>query len=188
MSRLCTVLGVVMALMLGLTLHVKPSSALPLPGRLQVPEMGTSDLKVDVARRYYPRWRGGGGGYRNYAYRGNRYHGYRGNRYYGYRGNRYYGYRGPRYYAGRYNWRHYGPRYRYRYPGYNYYYGGYWYGFPWWSLGYGYYNGYGSGYGYRGGADDHVEWCLARYRSYNPRTDTFLGYDGQRHYCNSPYR
>ncbi|WP_417681331.1 BA14K family protein [Roseibium sp.] len=34
----------------------------------------------------------------------------------------------------------------------------------------------------------HVRWCLNRYRSYNPRTDQYLGYDGYYHYCRSPYR
>lgn len=29
----------------------------------------------------------------------------------------------------------------------------------------------------------HVARCEARYRSYNPRTDMFLGYDGQYHRC-----
>jgi hypothetical protein len=33
-----------------------------------------------------------------------------------------------------------------------------------------------------------VHWCLNRYRSYDPSSDTFLGYDGYRHRCNSPYR
>lgn len=54
--------------------------------------------------------------------------------------------------------------------------------------------GYGhgwSGYGghyvepYQGGS--HVDWCLNRYRSYNPSTDTFRGYDGYDHSCISPY-
>lgn len=31
---------------------------------------------------------------------------------------------------------------------------------------------------------NHVDACEARYRSYNPRTDMFLGYDGQYHRCN----
>ena len=31
---------------------------------------------------------------------------------------------------------------------------------------------------------DHVSVCLARYKSYDPRSDTFLGYDGYRHRCN----
>lgn len=31
--------------------------------------------------------------------------------------------------------------------------------------------------------DDHVEWCLSRYRSYDPRSDTFVGRDGRRHRC-----
>jgi hypothetical protein len=29
----------------------------------------------------------------------------------------------------------------------------------------------------------HVARCEARYRSYDPASDTFLGYDGERHYC-----
>ena len=86
------------------------------------------------------------------------------------------------------NW--YGPRYRYRYPGYNYYYGGFWYPWPWWSnvwnfeIGdnYGYYGG-----GYRNVGSRHVAWCQGRYRSYNVRTNTYTGYDGRQHRCNSPY-
>ena len=159
---------------------------------------GTSSLITDVsARRYYPRYRHGGSGYSNHGYRnyGHQYHGYRnyGHQYHGYRnsGYRHYGYR-DRYY-GRYNWRHYGHRYAYRYPGYNYFNGGFWYASPWWSLGYAndyndyYDDSYDAGYdgGYGGGS--HVEWCLNRYRSYNPRTNTFMGYDGRRHYCRSPY-
>ena len=37
-----------------------------------------------------------------------------------------------------------------------------------------------------GGSDweDHVAACEAKYRSYNPRTDMFLGYDGDYHRCN----
>lgn len=37
-------------------------------------------------------------------------------------------------------------------------------------------------------SNSHVQWCLNRYRSYNPRTDQYLGYDGRYHYCRSPYR
>ncbi len=37
------------------------------------------------------------------------------------------------------------------------------------------------------GQSDHVNWCYRRYRSYNARTDTYTGYDGRQHYCNSPY-
>jgi len=29
----------------------------------------------------------------------------------------------------------------------------------------------------------HVERCDARYRSYDHRTDTFVGYDCDEHYC-----
>lgn len=97
---------------------------------------------------------------------------------------------GKRYYhrKGHHHWRYdrhrYGHRYRHRRHGYGYYYGGWWYARPWWR-----------GpvvvapvpvrprYGSR-----HVRWCLNHYRSYNPRTDSFLGYDGYYHRCRSPYR
>jgi hypothetical protein len=80
------------------------------------------------------------------------------------------------------------------------------------SQGYGYGRGYGyGGYGYGGGyyggtpyygtaygavpyddGDDVVEvapgggdvnYCIQTYKSYNPRTGTYLGYDGLRHAC-----
>jgi hypothetical protein len=34
-----------------------------------------------------------------------------------------------------------------------------------------------------GAGSSHVAACEARYRSYDHRTDTLMGYDGQRHYC-----
>lgn len=36
---------------------------------------------------------------------------------------------------------------------------------------------------YRGGYS-HVDACFARYRSYDPRSDTFIGYDGNAYRCN----
>lgn len=36
------------------------------------------------------------------------------------------------------------------------------------------------------GASVHIEWCLARYRSYNPDTNMYLGYDGSYHRCRGP--
>ncbi|MBL8907417.1 MAG: BA14K family protein [Rhizobiales bacterium] len=36
------------------------------------------------------------------------------------------------------------------------------------------------------GASAHIEWCLARYRSYNPDTNMYLGYDGNYHRCRGP--
>ena len=54
------------------------------------------------------------------------------------------------------------------------------------------YNGYGNGYGNSYGAyngygsgSGHVRDCLNRYRTYNPRTDMFRGYDGYLHRCRS---
>ena len=32
----------------------------------------------------------------------------------------------------------------------------------------------------------HVRWCLERYRSYNPATDTYVNYDGERRRCVGP--
>ena len=92
-----------------------------------------------------------------------------------------------------YNKRWHGDRYRYRHGGYRHYRNGWYYASPWWIAAplvagaviaprvddNGYYgNDYGGG---------HVQYCLDRYRSYDPRTNTFLGYDGYRRECNSPY-
>ncbi len=85
-------------------------------------------------------------------------------------------YRGQRHFRPR---RH-GPRFRHRRGGNRYYYGGWWYATPWWQLdvpGPVYYDD-----------SDHVRWCLNRYKSYNPRTNRFLGFDGIYHRCRSPYR
>ncbi|MGF7161964.1 hypothetical protein FHS85_003607 [Rhodoligotrophos appendicifer] len=83
----------------------------------------------------------------------------------------------------------YGPRYRYARPGFGHYYGGYYYSAPWW-LGAGAYAAPQPYYApppvvYGGG--NHVQYCMNRYRSYDPRTDTYLGYDGYRHRCVGPY-
>ncbi len=95
--------------------------------------------------------------------------------------------RGRRYSRQYYRSRH-GPRYRRRSGRNRHYYRGYWYAFPWWLpvAGYAYYEPYY--YGPYINYDAHVEWCLRRYRSYNPATDTFRGYDGFDHRCRSPYR
>jgi hypothetical protein len=37
------------------------------------------------------------------------------------------------------------------------------------------------------GGTAHVAWCTARFRSYDPTTDTYRGFDGLRHRCESPY-
>jgi hypothetical protein len=115
-----------------------------------------------------------------------------------YRGNRYIyprrGYsRGRNYGGNRYSYRRHG--YNSYYRGHRYYrHGGRYYGnygWPYYGLGLGFGLGYGGGYdyyddGYYGGGS-HVQWCLNRYRSYDPRTNTYMGYDGYRHRCNSPY-
>ena len=37
------------------------------------------------------------------------------------------------------------------------------------------------------GVSTHFEWCAARYRSYDLRTDSFQPHHGPRRYCRSPY-
>lgn len=94
-----------------------------------------------------------------------------------------------------YNSRMHGQRYRSRHGSYRHYHGGYWYSSPWWhrsgaviALGVAPAYGYGYGYNaYNGGGGDHVQWCYDHYRSYDARSNTFMGYDGYRHECNSPY-
>ena len=33
----------------------------------------------------------------------------------------------------------------------------------------------------------HVKWCKARYKTYNVKTDTFIGKGKKKYRCNSPY-
>ena len=37
--------------------------------------------------------------------------------------------------------------------------------------------------GYPGGGDESVAYCMQTYRSYDPRSGTYLGNDGYRHPC-----
>jgi hypothetical protein len=81
---------------------------------------------------------------------------------------------------------------------------GWGYGYPYygyaggWGLGYGLGYGYGYGYPYyggdayyyddapvvySGGGGDDAGYCAQRFKSYDPRTGTYLGYDGRRHPC-----
>ena len=75
-----------------------------------------------------------------------------------------------------------GNRCRTRFGNCRHYYQGFFYETPWWtfplivgSLASGNYGG------------SHVRWCLAHYRSYNPRTDMWLGYSGTYYRCRSRY-
>ena len=72
---------------------------------------------------------------------------------------------------------------------------GYYYETPWWTLplivGGGIaasraYDDYDDDYEVAV-AGDHVQWCLDRYRSYDPRTNTWVSYSGRVNECNSPY-
>jgi len=63
-------------------------------------------------------------------------------------------------------------------PGYDY---GYDYDYPGYAYGPGY--AYAPTYAYAGGGGGGVGYCEAHFRSYNPSTGTYLGYDGQYHHC-----
>lgn len=79
-------------------------------------------------------------------------------------------------------YRHYhGRRYRHRRHGFGHFYRGWWYPAPWWGPPVVVVPG-----PRRRGR--HVRWCLRRYRSYDPATDEFFGFDGRYHRCRSPYR
>ena len=113
-------------------------------------------------------------------------------------------------------WPH-GNHYRYRHHHHHhhhhyrprYYYRPYW---GWndciWGYGYSPYGCYGSGFyygGYLGGyygdwygngyyprrqhvsSKKHVRWCRNRYKTYNAKTDTFIGKGRKAYRCNSPY-
>jgi hypothetical protein len=57
------------------------------------------------------------------------------------------------------------PYYGYGYPAYGYSY----YGYPNYSYGY--------------GEPRDQAYCISHFRSYDPATETYLGYDGARHFC-----
>jgi hypothetical protein len=88
-------------------------------------------------------------------------------------------YRRPHYRGHHRYYRH--RHFRRRRPGYGYYYGGWWYARPWWMV-----PAPRPAPNY--GGNRHVNWCLSRYRSYNPSTDRYLGFDGRYHRCHSPFR
>jgi len=73
---------------------------------------------------------------------------------------------------------------------------GYYYETPWWTLplivggdiaANNYNDDYDDDYDGGGYGGRHVEWCLDHYRSYNPRTNTWVSYSGNVNQCNSPY-
>lgn len=111
------------------------------------------------------------------------------------------GYRVPRgyYRGGKPRYGHYprGPRYGYypRYPRYGYY-PGYRYrynpgaavaaGVAGLALGAVVGSQARSGYYPARGSADWYAYCARKYRSFDPRSGTYLGYDGRRHYCRVP--
>lgn len=67
------------------------------------------------------------------------------------------------------------------------YYRGYYYETPWWTLPLIIGGAVASSHSHGHGYSRHVEWCEDRYRSYNPRYNTWVSYSGHVHQCVSPY-
>lgn len=105
--------------------------------------------------------------------------GYHGN----YRGNFY---RRPYYNHRPYYWNGYGRRCNGWTSYCRYHYNGYWYSNQWWiapAVGV----GVGIAIAGSSNASRHVAWCENRYRSYNPRNNTWISNSGKVKQCNSPY-
>ena len=90
----------------------------------------------------------------------------------------------------------------YRHGAYIYQHRGWWYTRPWWigtgvgseiDTGYDAYGGCFNDYDLAEGdyadiaSDEHIRWCATHRHSYDPKTDSFLGTDGHRHQCSSPF-
>jgi BA14K-like protein len=76
-----------------------------------------------------------------------------------------------------------------RYGNCRHFYRGRYYETPWWTLPLIVGAGIIATDAYDSGdySSQHVEWCFDRYRSYNPRYNTWVAYSGEVRQCNSPY-
>ncbi len=77
-------------------------------------------------------------------------------------------------------------RYKHRRKHYVHYYGGYWYSWPWWSISLAV-PVYAYSYDRYHEDDLHTAYCLGRYKSYDPYSDTYVAYSGTVRRCRSPY-
>ena len=178
--------GLIALAALGMALFAVPATeALALSVPVQAPAVGSSPSPLMTDVKSGGGYQGGSGYHGGSGYRG----GYRGGS--GYYPHRYHGY----------------PRYNRYYHGYRcnswtrncrHYHNGYWYQNPWWGypavgigigLGAGsyYYDDYYVAPPRRAYGNRHVRWCMDRYRSYNPRTNTWVAYSGRVNQCISPY-
>jgi hypothetical protein len=93
-----------------------------------------------------------------------------------------------------------GSRCEYRRGECRHFYRGFYYETPWWTLPFAVGEGIGSNRHYDededfyddednegGWSNSHIEWCLKRYRSYNPRNNTWVSYSGKVKECISPF-
>ena len=154
-----------------------PASALPRlsPNGLEAADAASPALLTVSSRGGHGRHYGGNRYYRPH-YNGRRYYG--GHRHYGYRHHRYNHYNNWGYW----NRRDYGPRCRTWTSYCRNYYRGWYYANPWWGM-----PMIGAGVVISGGGNRHVAWCEGRYRSYNPRNNTWISNSGKVRQCISPY-
>ena len=82
------------------------------------------------------------------------------------------------------NFRRYCVRYEHRDRRYSHFHCGLWYSYPFWATGVPIYTYDKYDYEFD---DPHVAYCLDKYRSYDPATDTYLAYSGRFRRCRSPY-
>lgn len=95
-----------------------------------------------------------------------------------------------------------GSRCEYRRGECRHFYRGFYYETPWWTLPFAVDESIGSRRIYNGDEDyfdddddddegawssSHIDWCLNRYRSYNPRNNTWVSYSGKVRECISPF-
>lgn len=147
-------------------LSAPEASAFPAPAS-QAPAIVAAGQSPLIAVKHM----GGGGGGHHGGYHGNNWNRpnnwYRHNFNHRYYGNRYYGNRCR-------NWNN----------NCRYYYNGWYYPNIWWSA-----PVIGLGFAINSGnyASKHVRWCSERYRSYNPRNNTWVSNSGKVRQCVSPY-
>jgi hypothetical protein len=76
-------------------------------------------------------------------------------------------------------WKHGHRAYRHPHGRYRHFHNGFYYRNPWWTVPL-------ALPGAVTRAVVHTNWCLDHYKSYDPESDTYMGYDGERHRCIGP--
>lgn len=156
-------LVILVALAAGLIIGFPSSRASALPGQINPGLQGEAAARAVVDVRVS----GGRGGYHGGHFNRPVYrHGYH-----------------PRYRPGYWNGYR-GPRCRSWSNSCRFYYGGWYYNSPWWTVPV---IGAGVVALSNGTGNRHKAWCEGRYKTYNPKNNTYVASNGKRKQCNSPY-